>query len=431
MIVRVKIQKKKSIISRLALLFFTILCLALLLILSFHPKTNSPLQEQDVLQKEEPIDETPPLKESKEIIKRGETISDILSRYNFSSQEIHQLREDVKSVYDLAKIRAGQRLVLFSSPDDEILTMEYGIDKERYLMIRKSDGTYTAEINRIPYVVQTGMIWGSIEDNLINAISQKNEGAQLAILLEEIFAWDIDFYADLRQGDAFKIIFEKKHLEGEFAGYGNILAAEFINQGNVYRAFYYAYPDTQKSDYFDYEGKSLRKEFLKSPISGARITSRFSHSRLHPIRKVWRPHYGVDYAAPIGTPIRATAEGTVTFAGRNGASGRMIRIRHKNGYETMYLHLRQFAQNIRRGVKVQSSQVIGYVGASGEANGPHLDYRIKNRGNYLNPLAHRFKPVEPLRPEFLQDFQKTAARLLLSLDAPQVIASSIASAMTP
>ena len=431
MVVLVKIQTKKSETDRISLFFFTILCLAFVLILSFQTPKNPPIQEMRVLPKVEPSEETPPLKERKEIIKTGETISDILSRYDFAPKDIHQLREDIKPVYDLAKIKAGQRLKIFSFQTGEVASMEYCIDRERYLTIRKSEGIYSAEINTIPYVLETEMMLGTIDDNLVNAISRKSEGPQLAILLEDIFAWDIDFYADIRQGDSFKIIYEKKYLEGEFAGFGNILAAEFTNQNETYRAFYYIYPDTQKSDYFDFEGKSLRKEFLKSPISGARITSRFSHNRLHPVRKVWRPHYGVDYAAPIGTPVRATAEGTVTFADREGASGQMIRIRHKNGYETMYLHLRQFAQGIRRGVTVQSSQVIGYVGASGEATGPHLDYRIKNRGSYLNPLSARFRPVEPLRPEFLQDFQRAAGRFLFALSAPQTLCTSVASAMSP
>ena len=429
--VRVTIRKKRKAISRIALFFFIALCLILFLILSFQPKKSSSTQEPEMAPKIEEGREVTQLKKTEEIIRRGETLSDILSRHRFTPQEIHRLRDEVMSVYDLARIRAGQRLLLYASPDGEIVSMEYSIDKESYLTIRKEEESYQAEIKKIPFTVQTEMIWGNIDSNLVNAIAQQNESPQLAILLEEIFAWDIDFYADLRQGDSFKIIFEKKFIEDGFAGYGNILAAEFINRKNTFRAFYYTYPDTRKSDYFDYEGKSLRKEFLKSPISGARITSRFSHSRLHPIRKIWRPHYGVDYAAPVGTPVRATAEGTVAYAGRNGASGRMIRIRHKNGYETMYLHLRRFRRGVRRGIKVQSSQVIGYVGVSGETTGPHLDYRIKCRGNYINPLAHRFKPVEPLRPEFLQDFQRQADRLLLSLDAPQVIVSSVTSARAP
>ena len=167
----------------------------------------------------------------------------------------------------------------------------------------------------------------------------------------------------------------------------------------------------------------MRREFLKSPFKYTpRITSRFSHSRLHPVRKVYRPHYGVDYAARVGTPVYATADGTVLFSGWSGASGRMIRIRHRNNYETMYLHLRRCY--VKKGDKVKAEEKIGEVGASGEVSGPHLDYRIKYGGKYINPLAHRFKPVKPLRPEFLEDFRLFAKNCDVYFDAPLLILSS-------
>ncbi|MGB6340118.1 MAG: M23 family metallopeptidase [Candidatus Aminicenantaceae bacterium] len=435
--VKLKIHKNKNEPHRVSLLVFLVLSLIAFFILSFQPKPgiaiSNEIKEEEPAPPLEPQQEqsSPPTKENRETISRGETISDILDRYNLSPAEIHKLREDVKPVYDLAKVRAGNELKIFTSPADEVVCIEYSLNKENYLCLEKNGGSFNAEIKKIPYVIHTEMIWGVIEDNPINAISKENEGGQLAILLEEIFAWDIDFYADIRQGDSFKIIFEKKYLESEFVGYGHIIAAEFTNQGESYRAFRYTYPDSDQSDYFDLEGNSLRKEFLKSPISGARITSRFTHSRLHPVRKVWRPHYGVDYAAPVGTPVRATADGSVSHAGRDGANGRMVRIRHKNGYETFYLHLRRFGKGIKGGVNVASGQIVGYVGASGEVTGPHLDYRIKHRGRYINPLAYRFRPVEPLRKELLESFQSEAEQYLISFDAPQIIVTSISSSISP
>ncbi|MFC2161834.1 M23 family metallopeptidase, partial [Acidobacteriota bacterium] len=195
------------------------------------------------------------------------------------------------------------------------------------------------------------------------------------------------------------------------------------------QAFRYTYPDTKKSDYFDFDGNSSQKEFLKSPVSFTRISSRFSYSRLHPIRKIYRPHMGVDYAASLGTPVQSTADGTVTFAGWNGASGRMVRIKHKKGYETMYLHLRSFANGIRNGKQITQGSTIGYVGSSGESTGPHLDYRIKLRGKYINPLSAIFDPVEPLRAEFKEDFQKEAERSVLFFKAPLIVFSRFSSSL--
>jgi murein DD-endopeptidase MepM/ murein hydrolase activator NlpD len=202
-----------------------------------------------------------------------------------------------------------------------------------------------------------------------------------------------------------------------------VLAAEFTNRGNTFQAFRYTYPDTKETDYFNSDGDSLRREFLKSPFKYTpRITSRFSYNRLHPVRKVYRPHYGVDYAAKVGTPVHSTADGTVLFAGWNGASGRMIRIRHKNNYETMYLHLRRCY--VKKGERIKGGERIGEVGISGEVSGPHLDYRIKYGGKYINPLSHRFKPVKPLRSEFLEDFILIAKNYSLYFDAPLIIFSA-------
>jgi len=221
--VKVKIHRKNE-PSRLSFFLFTFLCVTAFLILSFLPKEQPPPQEKTEIPREEPAKKPPPLIENEEIIQRGETISDILSRHGFSSKNIHLLREEVKPVYDLAKIRAGQRLTIQFNSKGDFISLAYCIDTENYLFIQKTDSTYSAEVKKIPYTISTEMTWGCIENNLINAIAQENEGAQLAILLEEIFAWDIDFYADLRQGDCFKIIYEKKYLDDEFISYGTILA---------------------------------------------------------------------------------------------------------------------------------------------------------------------------------------------------------------
>lgn len=424
--VNIHINRKKG-PRNLTLLLFMFITLLLFLILNILPKEKHGDETFVSQPEEEKLPVVSPIREHEETIQRGTTLSDILFAYNFSPADIHKLRQDVNPVYDLAKIRAGNKFRVFTSEDGKVTSLEYNIDNGKYLTIQIDSDSYKAEIKEFEYELRQKMLWGKIDDYLISAVIQQGEKANLAIALAEIFAWDIDFYVDIRKGDSFKVLFEKKYLDGQFVGYRHVLAAEFTNLGKTFQAFRYTYSDTNESDYFDFEGNSLRKEFLKSPVNFTRISSRFSYSRLHPIRKVYRPHMGVDYAATPGTEVQSTADGTVTFAGWNGASGRMVRIKHKKGYETMYLHLRSFASGIRNGKQVKGGQPIGYVGSSGESTGPHLDYRIKHRGKYINPLSARFDPVDPLRVEFSENFQKKANQSLLFLKAPLVVFSRFSS----
>ncbi|MGB7295037.1 MAG: peptidoglycan DD-metalloendopeptidase family protein [Candidatus Aminicenantales bacterium] len=367
---------------------------------------------------------SPALAEYKIRIRPGDTIGEVLSRYGFSPAHVQAMYDQIKPVFDLRRIKAGQFLRLYADPSGAVVRLEYDIDDIRYLRVEKRDELFQAALEDRPVETVTGMICGTIEDSPIQAFSRLGEEGSLALSFADLFGWDVDFYIDIREGDAFKVIFEKKYLQGKFLGYGKILATELINQGKLHQAFYFISPDSHRPGYYDAQGKSLEKEFRKSPIKWARITSRFSRSRLHPIHKVYRAHYGVDYAAPVGTPVQATADGVVTFAGWNGASGRMVRIRHKNAYETMYLHLRSFGPGIRWGSRVKSGDVVGYVGSSGESTGPHLDYRIKRNGSYLNPLSAKFDSVEPLKEEWLDDFQVEVEKYRLLLADPLIFVGS-------
>jgi len=359
-----------------------------------------------------------PLREHRETIGRGRTLAAILQDQGFSAADVHRIREASRPAYDLSRIRTGHEFRLFFSEDDWD-SLKYDIDGKTYLVVSNDVDDISAEIRKFPFENHLAVVWGEIRDSLILAVNRAGESDILALsLAEDIFGWDIDFHTDIQPGDTFRILFEKRFLEGDLSGYGNILAAEFTNRGKTLRAFRFTDPETGKADYYDADGNSLKREFLRTPIKFARITSRFSHSRLHPIRKVYRPHYGVDYAAPVGTPVQATGDGTVVFAGWSGAAGRMIRIRHRNGYETSYLHLRGYAQGIRQGVRVRAGQTIGYVGSSGESTGPHLDYRISQYGRFINPLSGRFEPAAPLREELRAAFQVETARLLYALNIP-------------
>ncbi len=285
-------------------------------------------------------------------------------------------------------------------------------------------GGIRAEMKHVPVEFRPALVAGTIEDSLIGALNRAGEMDSLAIdIVERCFGWDIDFNTDLRKGDSFRVLVEKRYLDGRFAGYRDILAAEFVNEGRVYRAFRYVYADTKAADYFDESGGSRRKDFLRSPIKfmTPRITSRFSASRLHPIYRIYRPHYGVDYAAPVGTPVQATADGEVTFAGRDGGAGNLVRMRHKNAYETAYLHLSGFGRGVRRGAQLKGGDIVGYVGSSGDSTGPHLDYRIYHHGSPVNPLGHKFKPAAPLRREFLEDYRRAVETLRTALGLPEII----------
>lgn len=372
-----------------------------------------------------PADPSPPELATYQItVRPGDTIGRVLSHYGFTPADVQAMYDQTKPVFDLRRIRAGQFLRLLADPAGAVVRLEYDIDEITYLSIEKREDLFRAVIEERPVETVTRLICGTIEDSLILAFDRLGEEDFLALAFADIFGWDVDFYIDIREGDTFKIIFEKRYLPDKFIGYGRILAAELVNQGKAYQAFFYSCPDTHKPGYYDAQGKSLEKEFRKSPIKWARITSRFSRSRLHPIHKVYRAHYGVDYAARVGTPVQATADGVVTSAGWNGASGRMVRIRHKNAYETMYLHLRSFGPGVRRGARVKSGDIIGYVGSSGESTGPHLDYRIKRNGSYLNPLSAKFDPVEPLREDQLNDFRRETENYRILLADPLALVGS-------
>lgn len=367
---------------------------------------------------------SPALAEYRIKVRPGDTIGKILSRYGFSPADVQALYDQTKPVFDLRRIRAGQLLRLYADPSGAVVRLEYDIDDINYLSVEKREDLFRPGLEARPVDTEISMIWGMIEESPIQAFSRLGEVDYLALAFADLFGWDVDFYIDIREGDTFKVIFEKKYLQGRFIGYGQILAAELVNKGELHQAFFFIPPGSNKSGYYNAQGNSLEKEFRKSPIKWARISSRFNRSRLHPIHKVYRAHYGVDYAAPVGSPVQATADGVVTFAGWNGASGRMVRIRHKNAYETMYLHLRSFGPGIRPGARVKGGDIVGYVGSSGDSTGPHLDYRIKRNGSYLNPLSAKFDPVEPLKQELLDDFGKEIEKYRILLADPLILVGS-------
>jgi len=410
--VRKRINRKKVFLVAILFLFLAIIATILLL----NKTRNHPAISSEVPPARVESQAPPPITEEF-IIPAGKTITEILAPAGFSPSRVIEMREATRKVYDLARIPAGQKYRLIRQAG-VYTSFQLDLDPERYLEVDLMASPPAASIKSRPVVRQLVLVEGKINDSLIAAVNQAGEQDLLALMMAEIFGWVIDFYVDLRQDDSFRLLVEKRYINGQFSGYGPILAARFVNRNQIFEAYRYVFPDTGKADYFEASGGSLRKEFLKSPLRYARITSRFSSSRLHPIHKIYRPHYGIDYAAPVGTPVQATAEGLVTFAGWNGAAGRMVKIRHRNAYETMYLHLKSLAPGIKTGVRVEGGQVIGYVGSSGESTGPHLDYRLLYHGKYVNPLSWKFQPAEPLPAGYKEDFEKKVSVLRMLLFFP-------------
>lgn len=308
--------------------------------------SNSSLKEPA---KQEPA---PTGKNSREIcgtVSRGETLADIFKRYGLDMRELFQLREASAAVHRLRNLYPGQMYSIIIDGNNQVESFVYWIDADNLLHITRGESGFEAQKVPIEYEKRVQHIGGLIKENLISSMGESKEKIKVALELSDIFAWDIDFASDLREGDAYKIVVEGYYLDGVFKKYGNILLAEFVNQGETYRA--YRYEIDGQADYFDGDGSSLKKAFLKAPLNFRRISSSFSRSRLHPVLRIYRPHHGLDYTAPAGTPVSAVGEGVVQYAGYKGQYGKLVIIKHTNGWKTYYGHLSAVARDITRGKK--------------------------------------------------------------------------------
>ena len=339
-------------------------------------------------------------------IKKNMTLSDVLTAYNLPQDMVQQLVVVTKPFYNLKKLIVGNRFELEKLTDGTLKMFSYAVDLEKYVEVSLTDQGYKAEMKPFEYSARRELIAGTIRSSLFQTLNEMNEDDELALELAEAFSYDIDFNTELQPGDHFKVAVEKQHRDGEFVKYGKILAAEFCNKGKVYSAF--RFTDSEgRSEFYNAAGHALRRDLLKSPLKFSRVSSKFSRRRFHPVLGVFRPHLGVDYSAPTGTPIYAAGSGRVAVAGWKNGFGRFIQIQHGSEFSTMYGHLSRFAAGIHAGERVQQGQLIGYVGATGLATGPHLDYRITRKGVFVNPLGVKFQPSVPLKEEYRQAFEAT------------------------
>ncbi len=370
--------------------------------------------------------QAPPIPEiRKEIIKgtiaQGDTATALLKDF-FSAAELHELGQQCKPVFPLSRLSAGQSYRLCLS-DDAFERFEYDIDRNEQLIISREAENFSVEKIPIPYTTEVARVRGTIESSLFEAVTSTGESDVLAMNLADIFAWDIDFILDIRKGDSFQALVEKRYREGQPAGYGRILAAEFTNHGTTFQAFLYQDGD-RRADYYDADGQSLRKAFLKAPLSFSRISSGFTTRRFHPITKTWKSHPAIDYAAPTGTPIKSVGDGVIIRKGYTKGNGNYVKIRHNSSYETIYLHMKGFAKNISKGKRVAQGQRIGYVGSTGLATGPHLCFRMYKNGAPVNPQRVKAPAVQPVDKANLADFTVQAKALMTQLtDQPNIMSA--------
>ena len=312
-----------------------------------------------------------------------------------------------ENVYDLGQIKAGNSIRSFFDPtNNQFLKLEYQIDDQSFLTIEKgADSQLKAEVIKIEYEVQLNSINGTIKDSLFQSGQRLGLKDKTIIELAEIFAWDINFALEIREGDEFKVLYEEYYLDGEFIKPGKILIAYFKNQDNDYWGVFYKDQDNN-IDYYDLSGNNLRKQFLKSPLRYKYISSYYSLHRFHPVWNVYTAHRAIDFAAPCGTPISAAGDGTIIFVGwKNNVYGRTIEISHNGIYRTRYGHLSAYARGIQNGSRVSQGQTIGFVGTSGTSTGCHLDYAMSKYNQFINPLIQNFDPVNPIPEENMDNFK--------------------------
>ena len=330
-------------------------------------------------------------------IKRNGFLSEILLKHGISMQEIDQVLKNSKTVFDVRKIRSGNNYILFCDRDS--------MARARYMVYEHDPTTcyvfsFNDSLNITPFrkAIKSEIKYssGTIETSLWYAVKNGGLPPSLTNELSEIFAWTIDFFG-LQKGDNFKVIYEEFFIDGQSYGTGRIYGAQFNRTGSSITAI--PFIQDGRESFFDVDGNSLRKAFLKAPLQFSRISSHFSSARMHPILRIIRPHYGVDYAAPVGTPVRSIGDGRITSATNEGGSGRMVRIQHNSVYATAYLHLSRFGDGVYPGALVKQGDIIGFVGTSGLSTGPHLDLRFYKNGSPVDPLKVDAPPVEPVSEE--------------------------------
>ena len=351
------------------------------------------------------------------VVMPGDNLFDLLRSCGISSDQIDLVVKSVKAVYNLSGLAAGNALSVWITRDKpaRLSRMVYEIDDLNSLVIESADGAFRAHKQTQELVARYERAEGTITTSLYESAVQSGLSPEIVMGLTDIFAWDINFFTDIREGDTYTVLYEKYYVGNAFKGYGRVMAARFVNQGDEHVAVYYNNGKNIEG-YFDDNGKPIRKLFLKAPLNYRRISSQFSYKRMHPIFHVMRPHLGVDYAAPTGTPVVALGQGRVVFKGWSKGFGKYVQVRHPGNYVTYYGHLKGYPKGLSRGTSVDQGEIIGFVGMTGHATGPHLDFRVRHGGKFVNPLTLKRVNGPPLRGRILAHFKELSVKRLAMLD---------------
>jgi murein DD-endopeptidase MepM/ murein hydrolase activator NlpD len=346
------------------------------------------------------------------VIESGDTLAEIFKNWSLSASLLHKIVNSSKLAKSLADIHPGETIKLLRDDNSELLELAVERSPTETLLISRSEQGFDSEIITRKVDVRQAFASGTIDSSLF--VDGQKSGLTDAQIMEMagIFGWDIDFALELRKGDSFKLLYEEHYLDGEKYRNGPILAAEFENDGKLFKAVRYTSPDGTSSYYDPDDGRNKKKAFIRTPVKFARISSGFSNNRYHPKLKKWRAHRGVDYAAPTGTPIKAAGKGKVIFRGTKGGYGKTVILQHGSRYTTLYGHLSKYANAAKQGKSVAQGQIIGYVGQTGLATGPHLHYEFRVDGVHRNPLTVTLPKADPIDSKYRADFDRVAKQLM-------------------
>jgi murein DD-endopeptidase MepM/ murein hydrolase activator NlpD len=361
----------------------------------------------------EPVAETDPLAKSV-VVANGDTLSTVFAKVGLSPAVMHAVLASSPDAKQLSRLKIGQTLEFQLTEQGELASLRSKLNSLETLALEQTPKGYVFKKEQVKPEVSTVYARGEIDSSLFLAAKRAGLSHNLTMDLTNVFGYDIDFALDIRKGDSFEVIYEEKTVEGQRVGTGNILAARFTNRGKTYSAVRYTSKDGTTS-YYNADGTSMRKAFIRTPVDFARISSRFSNGRKHPILNKIRAHKGVDYAAPHGTPIKSAGDGKVLLAGRKGGYGNTVIIQHGQRYRTLYAHMQGFAKGVRNGSTVKQGQIIGYIGTTGLSTGPHLHYEFQVDGVHVDPLGLKLPMADPIAksemPRFMQQSQPLMARM--------------------